>query len=244
LTDFLQTCHAITREFNGPVPIEVDIAGSEYGYLAKNYLHADEMSEQAPRFQVVSGFATSKEVIAQQLLNLVGMTGADGEPLLRTREFKKQYPDPSVWPQTRDIQEVMERRVLTRNQAIRDAVDEFRQSSQFPEDAPPEWVEMAAQQVHMQLATSNADYEPKRDDVPPMHIEGLSELTQDPAEDPIARRVAELVQDLYYEWMSMMQQPQDGAVPTAEDGGGAQPTPVDGAEIIPSAGNPALPGAA
>lgn len=220
LVEFLGLCHALTKQHAGDFPIPIRIAGQDYGHLRKDYIRAGEMGEE-PRFVVVSGSATP-ESRNQQLLNLIQVKGADGQPLLTTAQLRKQYADPSIWPFETDITETKQRRAQAVNYAIRDAVNLFRDSNpDWDEEAfPPHWKEQAVQYAAQQifLGMKEEYREIARDDDPQMHINARSELTQDMSEDLLVRKVAALQQDLYYQWLAQ-QQPQPQAQPVQQPGG-------------------------
>ena len=218
VVEFLQLAHALTKEHAGPFPIPIEVSGKDYGYMAKAYITAEEMSDVPPNFTVTSAGGTP-EARMQQLLNLVTVKGADGIPLLTTKQLRKQSPDSSIWPIETDIEEVKERRVQARNYQLREMCDAFKQQNGWTDDVPPEWVDQAAMMIAAQF--QNADRIERTDD-PLMHINGLSELVQDPNEDLLLRRAASHMVDVFMGWMSQMA-PQGAPVSDAAPGRAQQP---------------------
>jgi hypothetical protein len=222
VVELLQIAHALTKEYAGPVPIQIKAAGSDFGYLSSEYIYSHQLSDEPPNFRVTSGFASTLEARAQQLLGLAGMRGADGMPILTTKQLRKSYPDPSIFPHETDLEEVQTRRIQAINEAIRDKVRQAKQ--QYPE-LPPEWIEPLAQQISQQCMS---EYPPLRDDPWQRHVDGLSEITQDPASDPLEVRVAALRQEFCYNQLMVMQQQamaaQAGPGAMSDDGRGAGPT--------------------
>jgi hypothetical protein len=228
IAEFLQLVHMITREHAGPFPIPVKVAGGEFGYLAKQYLYAEELSEDPPNFQVTSGFSSTLEAKGQQLFNLVGAQGADGLPLLTTKQFQKQYPDLSVWPVETDLVDVKKQRAQAINYLIRDLVSQYKQTNQFDENAvPPQWkeqaLEIAAQEIWIEL---DGMEEIMDDDDPVINVEALSEITQDVSEDKLVRKVAQLRIRQNYDWQRMMQPQVEGGAAQQQTATqpGAQPS--------------------
>lgn len=202
IVEYLQLIHSLTKEFNHPqASIPVQAAGSDYGYLTNSYISAEELSDEPPQFVVVSGFGSTKEAVAQQLINLAQTADASGEPLLTAKQVRQQFPDQSIWPVETDIQEVKKRRAQAINYMIRDFCREFEEQNG---ELPAEWIEPAAQQISEMLDEKERV---ERDDDFQLNIETLSELTQDTTESQLVRRVASLRQDMNYEAIAAMQQP-------------------------------------
>src|SRR3990167_4108436 len=102
------------------VPMVLDQVCDELAHLAEPYVDRTMMSESPPVFTLVSGFGTSTEAKAQQLLNMFGMVDAKGEQLIGTREVRKLWPDNSLFPVKEDPQETRERRPRVVNALIRE----------------------------------------------------------------------------------------------------------------------------
>lgn len=225
VVEFLQLCHALTKEHAGRFPIPIEVSGKDYGYMAKAYITADEMSDAAPNYTVTSAGGTP-EARMQQLLNLVTVSGADGFPLLTTKQLRKQSPDSSIWPIETDIDEVKERRVQARNYALRDMCDVWREENGITDNnpLPLEWTDRAAQQILEQFDASDPI---ERTDDLAQHINGLTELAQDPADDKLLRRTASKLIDVYMDWQANIAAQQQGQMaqvaPAGDAASGAAP---------------------
>jgi hypothetical protein len=237
ICELLQISHTLTRAYAGPFPIPVQTAGPDAAFLAESYVYAQQLSEEPPRFTMSSGIGGTKEQQAQALLQLVGMKGADGEPLLRTRQFKKQYPDASMWPVETDVQEIMEQRAQAINYRLRDFARRKAQENPQLAEMPAQWLKQVAAQLYAEF---DAQYPILRDDPTPVHLAALSELTQDVTEDPLCAALATVRQDFIYQWQQEQfdaqqqaagqpQQPQQQAPQTADGGRAARPTQGGGA---------------
>ena len=188
---------------------------------------------------MVSGFGTSTEAKAQQLLNLIGVTDAAGEPVLTARQFKKQYPDNSLYAETDDARDVRERRPRQVNEMIRQAARAKTQElqAQFPQ-WQPSMADPFTQQLGLIVEMEVAQQEDVfMDDDLELNVETLSIITQDPTEDPVARRAAQQRQMRYYMWMAGQQQSVQlaGQMPGEEPQGQEQPQGAQGKERRPSA---------
>ena len=183
-------------------------------------------------YRLTSGFGATTEAKAQQLMNLWQMYDpTTGERAISTRQFKKAYPDRSLWPDELDPQEMRERRAKVVNQGIRNAVNQFRQEYQMDEAqvsgmANPV-VEQSAQFLWPML---DKQYPIMMDDDIEAHLEALSTMTQDESEDSIVRRIAILRQNQFFQWLSGKQQAvaaqAEPPAPGGGGGGGPAPPPV------------------
>lgn len=236
--EFLGLGWALYREY-GTEDDMLEAVGSDTAYLLDAWFSLE--SDRAPHYVLTQGNA-SPEARLQQNLSLVGAVGADGQPLMTTSQFHDLNPDPSLRPIVSETQRVRAVRPQAVNYLIRKVVEGFRANTP---DLPPEWMEQAAVTLHQQLAEhpdTRMDYRVLRDDDPALHIDALSELTQDAGLDPLVRTIAEMRQDLYYEWQMMMAMggapPEVGgdmaALPPGEDGA----APVQGESPSPYAGTP------
>ena len=114
------------------------------------------------------------------------------------------------------------RRAQTINQAIRDAAAQVNADI---EALPEPWREKAlGAALPLLIQDHFADWPLLRDDDPALHIETLSQLTQDPTEDPVAHQIASARQDLLYQWLAQMQAQQ--AMAMAPPGSPAGPVPA------------------
>jgi len=203
---FMGICWRLMKQY-GDVPWLVDVAGDEIAHLIKPYIDRNQLSEQPPMYRLTSGFGATTEAKAQQLMNLWQMFDPlTGERAISTRQFKKQYPDRSLWPDELDPQEMRERRAKVVNQGIRNVVKDFRTQYQLDETQVDglqnPMVEQAAQQIWPLV---DQQYPIMMDDDTDAHLEALSTMTQDESEDAIVRRVAMLRQDQFFQWLSRKQ---------------------------------------
>lgn len=213
---------ALRKEFMD-VPMVIDQVGDDLAHLAKPYVDRTMMSERPPLFTLVSGFGTSTEAKAQQLLNMYGMVDAKGEQLIGTREIRKLWPDNSLFPDKEDPQAARERRPLVVNQLIRDtageAVEQFR--AQYPQ-WQPSMADPLTAQVGEYVALVVDSKEPTlMDDDLEANIETLSLVTQDATESPVARRAAMVRQGQYWQWLAERQAAQQATQMAQAQAGGS-----------------------
>lgn len=221
--ELMQLAHALAKQ-NMTVPMTVKMTGDEYGYMAKPYIEAEQMSESDDvQYVVVSGYGTTPEQKGQQLLQLVGMKGMDGKPLLDTDRFWKLWPDPSLRPEETGSGEIKIRRAQAINYALEDAVEQGKQRIPNYDQLPPQWQQYMSEQIAQQADQSVAAEfnDILRDDDPQLHIDTLSRLTQDPSQDPVVRRAAVLRQGRYYNWLASFAVNPNAAPTAAPQGHGA-----------------------
>ena len=228
---FMGICWRLMKQY-GDVPWLVDIAGDEISHLIKPYIDRSQLSEMKPMYRLTSGFGATTEAKAQQLMNLWQMFDpTTGERAITTRQFKKQYPDRSLWPDEFDPQEMRERRAKVVNQGIREVVKEFREQYGLAEEQVDglgnPTVEQAAQYLWPML---DKQYPIMMDDDSTAHLEALSTMTQDESEDAIVRRVAMLRQDQFFKWLSGQQMARAAQV--------EPPTPAAGSPAAGPAAGP------
>lgn len=185
------------------VPVLLDTVGDELAHMVDSYVDRSMLSERAPRFKLVSGFGTSMEAKAQQLLNLFGMVDARGEQVLGTRELRRLWPDQSLFKMVDDPADVRARRPRVVNATIRQITKSLREMyPQLPYDlSHPALVQLAFQM----LAMLDSMHPVLMDDDIEGHIESLSIITQDETEDPLARRIAILRQQQFWMWLAQKQ---------------------------------------
>lgn len=199
--EFAGLCHALFREF-GDVPWLVDVSGEEMSHLIEPWITNKEVSQTDANFRLVSGFGATIESRADQLLQLVGAKGADGMPLMTTRLFQAQFPDPSMYPDQEDPVAIRERRAKTINARIRALAAELERSMP-PGSAENPKIVYAAYQSMM----ADPDYEILPDDDAAAHFDALSSITQDMNESFIARQLARYRQAMYQMWLMTGQGP-------------------------------------
>lgn len=221
LEDLARLNWRLRKEFMG-APTVLEGVGSELGHLIEPYVDQTMMSDTPPQFQLVSKFGTSTEAIAQQLLNLITVTDTAGEPVLTTRQFKKQWPDQSMYHEVDDPRDVRERRPRVVNEMIRQEAEkqtealsqqlaaQMQQAGPMAQQQAPWQPSMAdpfTQQLGLIVEMAVAQREDVlMDDDMALNIEVLSIITQDPTEHPVARRAAMQRQMRYYTWLQGQQQ--------------------------------------
>lgn len=222
LEDLAKLNWRIRKEFMD-APTIIEHAGEEVAHLVGAYIDKTMMSDSPPSFRLVSGFGTSTEAKAQQLLNLLQVTDAVGEPVLTTRQFKKQWPDQSLYHEVDDPRDVRERRPRVVNEMIRQAAEQKAQeiAAQFqqwqPSMADP-FTQQLGMIVEMEVAQSE---DVLMDDDLTLNIETLSVITQDPTAHPVARRAAIARQMRYLMWLQG-QQVQQADQQVQQEAAGAQ----------------------
>ena len=204
---FMGICWRLMKQY-GDVPWLIDVAGDEIGHLIKPYIDRSQMSQEPPMYRLTSGFGATTEAKAQQLMNLWSMVDpVTGERAITTRQFKKQYPDRSLWPDELDPQEMRERRAKVVNQGIRGAVKQFRQEYQLdPTQVSGLANPLVQQSAQFLWPMIDQQYPIMMDADIEAHLEALSTMTQDESEDSIVRRIAMLRQDQFFAWLSGKQQ--------------------------------------
>ena len=184
------------------VPFMLEITGDEFAYLAEPYIDKTMLSRRPPNFKLVNAFGPSAELKAQEVLELMRLVGADGEPFLSTREARRQYPNPQIFDAMSDPTAVARRRAKTVAQTILDLALQFRKETKFMEDGMGNPL---VQQVAMQLFPALEAKCPRlQDDDLQAHLLAYAEITQDENADPIARHLAIVRKQIYYQWQAQM----------------------------------------
>lgn len=195
LIELLGTAHALFREYADGAWLVENVTGDDLGYLASPYIEAQQLSANAPRYQVTSSYGSSPDAVTQELIQLIQTTDAQGTPLLTAKDFWKLNPDTRFRPHEISADAMRTARATRINYEIQDFVRQVR--AQLGDQADLHTPALH-QQLSMQLPLN-------RDDPPQLHIETLAQLTQDMDEDILVQRLAQLRQDLYYEWMAAQQ---------------------------------------
>lgn len=207
----------------GDVGWQIDAVGDEFEMLPEEYIDRTMLSDQPPTFRVVSGYGTTPEIKGRQLLDMVQRTGADGEPLLSTDQFREKWPDASLYDGKENPKDAQRKRARTIANKIRRLAKDFRVQNQIPEgELDPQ---MAGQMGGWVFQQAEMLYPRKRSDDLQANIDALVQVVQDETEDPIARAAAEMRLDQFYEWQTMMAMA--GVMPGAEEpqgNAGKQPT--------------------
>ena len=187
----------------GDIPVVLDVVGDEIAHLIEPYIDRTMLSKEPPQFTLVSGFGTSTEAKAQQLLNLFAMTDQMGEQVITARELKKLWPDPSLFREVDDPQDVRERRPRVINASIRKAASILREM--YPE-LPFTMTDPTVMQFAQMLTAEVDQMHPLlMDDDLEHHITILSTVTQDETEEPLVRHTAILRQQQFWMWLANKQ---------------------------------------
>jgi len=199
--DFAVRCWKQMKTY-GDVPWLIRVTGDEYAHLVDPYVDSTKLSDDPPHFKLVNAFGPSPELRAQEIIELLQVRGADGEPLITTEDARRMYPNPLVTGDDSHPKAVQKRRARAITAAIVHLTTGFREKTGLAETniAHP-WVQKAALQV---FARVEQQFPRLRDDDLKAHLDALSELTQDETADAIARLAAQQRQSLYFAWQAMM----------------------------------------
>ena len=185
------------------VPMVVDIVGDELAHIAEPYVDRNMLSDTTPTFKLVSGFGTSTESKAQQLLNLFGLADSTGEEVLSARQLRHQWPDQTLFGEQDDPQEYRERHARVVNQSIERVSEEIRQF--YPQISDAMNDPFVVQVAMMGWQEVDRRHPLLMDDDLQAHLEALSLLTQDDTQDALVRHIAMLRQDQYWQWLAQQQ---------------------------------------
>lgn len=219
-TAFMQICWKQMKAF-GDIPWIMQFTGDEYGHLTDAYIDKTRLSERPPDFRLVDSFGVSAEMKGQEVLQLMQVRGADGQPFLTTADARRLYPNQNMFSIADDPAQVQRRRAKVVAAEIEKVAKNFRQQSGFSEDQiQPEQVGQVLKFIAYQLvfqglpghASIESRFPRRRDDDPHAHIAALTEIAQDPTADPLAQEMAEFRQQSYFDWLLMAAggQPQEG----------------------------------
>jgi hypothetical protein len=218
--NFGRRCHKQFATY-GDVPWVVRMSGDEFSYLAASYIDKTMVSDQPPRYKLVNAFGSSPELQAQEVLELMTTTGADGTPFLSTREARKQYPNQRIFDDAGDPKIIQLRRAKTVAAKFHEYASAIRQQLGIQDTQPMSpGVQQAGQQVFQLI---EQQFPRLRDDDLEAHLATLTEITQDETTDPIARAAAGMRQGLYFEWQAEIAMQRAG-----RGGGGGAPPPGPG----------------
>jgi hypothetical protein len=159
------------------------------------------LSDRPPQFKLVNSFGSSPDATKQEIIELMQLRGADGQPFLSTEQAQRLWPDP-ITVNSDDPTPVKRRRAKTIAKKIQTLATDFREQTGMQEQgrAHP-WVQRAGMIVFYQAEQL---YPRDRADLLEAHIAALEEVTQDETADPIARVAAQLRLELYYQWQAAM----------------------------------------
>lgn len=208
---FMQKCWKQFKAY-ATVPWLVTVTGDEYAYLAEPYIDNSKLSSTPPNYKLVNAFGASPELRAQEILELMAIRGADGQPFMTTEEARRQYPNPLIFDSIGSPKVIQRRRAKTIQVSILHLAAKFREQTGMSETsiAHP-WVQQAGQMV---FQTIESQFPRLQDDDLESHINSLTEITQDETADPVARVAAIERQKLFFLWQSMMA----GQVPGVQPG--------------------------
>lgn len=193
--EYAGLAHALFREY-ADIPWLVEVTGAEVAHLVDPWIDRSMASPEDPSIKLVSGSGATVESKQAQLHGLVTSAGADGEPLMTTRQFRAAWPDQSTYPEAEDPAELREQRARVINGRIRKIAGDFEQ--QMGElGTKPEMLFM----MHQALMQ---EFEPRPDDDPMAHYNALSSITQDEDESPTAKKLAAYRQAIYGQWLVML----------------------------------------
>ena len=209
--ELLKTAHALTREHMTVPWLVENVSGKDLAYLAKPYIYKEQMSETPPDFQVVSGMGATPNVRAQQVITLATTVLPDGRPVIDRDQMWKLYPDQTLAPPEVSANAMREQRAASINAVLQTIVDDLRgELGERADMGLPIWFNKFMQEFPI-----------LPDDKPEIHIESLSNLTQDEQEDPLVRQLATLRQ---MEYMKLaMQMAGGGMVEPGPEGGALKP---------------------
>lgn len=216
IEDYAVLNHALFVEF-GDIPWLIEAVGGDLSHMVEPWIDRGMVSQEPPIVRLVSGFGATLENKAQQMLQFVGTRGADGEPLLTTAAFQKNYPDASMYADVEDVRDVRTRRAKSVNARIRRLAEDI-EGQMGPQLA------LQPQVIAMAFRAIEEEFPPLPDDDPVAHYDGLSAIIQDLQESALAREIARYRQSTYYVWLQML-----GLVP---------PSPVPPADIRTLLGMP------
>lgn len=237
VVELLRKNHALRLQYQ-TLPLLVDVVGEEFGYLAEEYIHRDQMSATPPNFSLVSGMGATPDARVQELNALVQMADAEHTPLLPARRFWQLHPDPGLRPNDPDLDEIRKRRAQAINVEIERVCQDFEANPR--EILPPE---VAANPVPYLLQQVTARFDLVRSDAYaiPLYLETLDALVLEPSTPPLVRAVAVAQQERLFAWQAQMAAPEPQAGPQAgpaqQDLGmsmqGAPQTQVAGPKMVP-----------
>lgn len=193
--EYAGLCHALFREY-ADVPWLTEVTGAELAHLIDPWIDRSMVSEETPSIKLVSGFGATTASKMTELTNLVTTPGADGEPLMTTRQFQSVYPDQSTYPEGENIQETRERRAKVINARLRTLGKDLEQ--RLGETA------MRPEMLFMQDQAFMGAFPVQADDDPLANFNTLSSITQSEVESEVTRKLASYRQAVYGQWCVML----------------------------------------
>ena len=187
--------HALFREY-ADIPWLIEVTGAELSHLVDPWIDRGMVSADDPSIKLVSGFGATTEAKANQLLQMVAAKGADGEPLMTTRQFRSAWPDSSTYPEAEDVQETRERRARVINGRIRKIAGDFEKQMGELGTQP--------QMLFMMHSALMQEFPILPDDDPLANYNALSSITQDEDEGQTAKQLAGFRQAVFGNALMMM----------------------------------------
>lgn len=199
--NFARRCHSQFK-FYGDIPWVVTVMGDDYAHLAAPYIDATQLSDEPPNYVLVNAFGSSPDLRTQEVIDLMQVAGADGQPLISTEEARRLLPNRRMFGTASDAAHIKRRRAKAVAAEMNQMAADLRKQNGFQETDPmnpmvakaAQWVFMMAEQKFKRL----------RDDDLQAHIDAYSEYSQDLTVDPIAREAIGMRQELYYQWQAIM----------------------------------------
>lgn len=201
VTDFMRGCWRQFKAY-GDIPWLLTVTGDEYSFLAQPYIDRTQLSEHPPHYKLVNAFGASPELRAQEILQLMGTRGADGQPFLRTDEARRMYPNTTIFDDEGNPKTVMRRRAKTIAAAAPVLARQYREMYGIGSN------DLADPNVHALAAEVFKALERRfprlRNDDLMSHLASYAEVTQDETADTVARLALIMRENLYYQWQAMM----------------------------------------
>lgn len=199
--NFARRCHSQFK-FYGDIPWVITITGDDYAHLAAPYIDATQLSDEPPNYVLVNSFGSSPELRAQEVLELMTVQGADGQPFITTEEARRLYPNRRAFGTASDANHIKRRRAKAVAAGMHQMAVDLRRENSVQETDPASPVVLEAAQWVFMMAERR--FKRLRDDDLQAHIDAYSEYIQDETADPIGREALRLRQDMYYTWQAMM----------------------------------------
>ncbi|MGE0451084.1 MAG: hypothetical protein AB7Q29_16040 [Vicinamibacterales bacterium] len=198
--DFMRRCWSQMKMY-GHTPWLLSVVGADYDHLVEWYVDRSQLSHQPPQFKLTNSFGSTPDARAQELLQLMAIRGADGQPFITTEEVRRLWPSPLGFSPD-DPTPVKRRRARTIAKKIHHLASQYRQQKGIEEqDRAHPNVQQAGLEVFYQAETL---FPRDRADMLEAHIASLEEITQDETADPIARIAARYRLEMYYQWQAAM----------------------------------------
>lgn len=217
-TELLALAHCFVRTFAGR-PFIAKVSGEDFAYAVDPWINTDRLSYDDPKYRLVNGFGATPDALAQTLAQLVVVKTADGQPLMTRDEFWEKYPDPAIRPHTPNLRATKQRRLAEINYFIEQVSEEVATQNEALVRSNPNQLQTLVQVTFDELMRR---YPIERTDDIQMCLEYLDEIVHDTTVSGIARSIARMRQQKYFEWLAMQMQAQ---APGGQPPRTAQPDP-------------------